>query len=112
MERRDFPVITICGSMRYMPTMLLAAESLTNAGYIVLAPFNADFFGGKDPDAKKRMLDEMHLAKIDMASVIIVIGPHRGESTTKEIAYAREHGKLVFESVPDAIRFIRCGKAA
>lgn len=108
----DFPVITICGSMRYFPTMLLAAETLTNAGYIVIAPFNADFYGGKNPDAKKRMLDSMHLTKIDMASAIMVIGTHRGESTTREIVYAREHGKLVFENIPDAIRFIRCGKAA
>jgi hypothetical protein len=84
----DYPVITICGSMRYQAEMLEAAKILTGNGYIVLMPFVADYMSGKVADAKKAMLDDMHYAKIDMSVAIYVVGDHRGESTIREIQYA------------------------
>ena len=43
------------------------------------------------------MLDEMHLAKIDMADDIFVINPggYIGASTKREIAYASAKGKKI-----------------
>ena len=48
------------------------------------------------------MLDEMHLAKIDMADEIFVVNPsgYVGESTSREIAYARSQGKPVRSLCP------------
>ena len=48
------------------------------------------------------MLDEMHLAKIDMADEIFVINPggYVGQSTSREIAYARSRGKTVKSLCP------------
>lgn len=91
-----FPVRTICGSLRYWDMMLDVARSQTSSGVIILAPFVADYAYGKSPDDRKRMLDEMHYAKIDMSECIIVVGEHIGESTASEINYAKETGKQVY----------------
>lgn len=82
-----FPVVTICGSMRYYDDMLIVASELTSKGYIVLMPFVKKGEGSTDVE----MLDLMHLHKIDMSSDIYVVGSHIGESTTAEIKYAKEH---------------------
>lgn len=92
---RDFPVRTICGSLRYYKDMLIAAQKETTHGVIILMPHVADYAFGQMTDERKRMLDEMHLAKIDMSSAIIVVGTHIGESTTNEIKYAIATGKEV-----------------
>lgn len=43
------------------------------------------------------MLDAVHLRKIDLADRVLVVNPggYVGESTTREIAYARGAGKPV-----------------
>lgn len=88
----EFPVITICGSMRYQGEMVEAAKVLTTNGYIVLMPFVADYIGSLGRfSQRKEMLDRMHLAKIDMSVAIYVVGEHRGESTIREIQYAMDH---------------------
>ena len=47
--------------------------------------------------ATKKMLDDMHKRKIDMADSIFVInvGGYIGDSTRSEIEYAKAHGKKV-----------------
>ena len=107
----DFEIVTICGSMRFYNTMLEVAQSLSLAGVIVLMPF----CNMKEPmyegmGAEKIMLDKMHFAKIDLSHGIYVVngdsitlasGPdarnraYIGESTTREITYARHHAKYI-----------------
>lgn len=103
----DFPVITVCGSMRYYDQMIGAAQALTANGWIVLMPFIADYVGGKETDMLKEMLDAMHFAKIEMSSAVLVIGIHRGMSTVKEIGYAKSAGKIVFTTIESAIEYVR-----
>lgn len=94
----EFPVITICGSMRFYEIMLRAASELTGRGYIVIMPHVADYVGGKSADDKKRMLDIMHRRKIDMSASILVVTDetgYYGESTNNEIAYAASNAKTV-----------------
>lgn len=91
----EFPVITICGSMRYFQEMREAAERYTGMGYIVLMPFVTVVTNTKELAEQKEMLDKMHFEKIRMASAILVIGEHRGESTLREIAFAINAGKQV-----------------
>lgn len=88
-----FPIVTICGSMRYYKAMLVIARDETIRGSIVLMPFVTNYIGGKPPDDIKRMLDEMHRAKIDLSDSIIVVGSHIGESTQNEIEYAKSLSK-------------------
>jgi hypothetical protein len=68
--------------------MMAHAGRLTRDGFIVIAPFVADYVDGVPPDTTKRMLDDMHLHKIHMADRVHVIGEHIGASTRNEIRYA------------------------
>ena len=91
-----FPVVTICGSMRFYPRMLKIAANLTAAGSIVLMPHDASLTGIENKTAidHGRMLDEMHRAKIRLAQSVYIVntGGYIGESTRGEIEYAEKLG--------------------
>lgn len=93
-----YKVITLCGSTRFRREFEEANKRLTLAGNIVIS---VGFFGHDDAQSvsaqAKRMLDDMHKRKIDMADEIYVInvGGYVGASTRSEIAYARAHYKPV-----------------
>lgn len=69
-------------------------RELTFAGVIVVAPGEA---GEVVSDEQKAALDALHLRKIDLADRVVVVNPggYIGESTSREIAYARAAGKPV-----------------
>ena len=71
-----------------------ANRDLTFAGVIVVAPGEADEVIS---DEQKTVLDALHLCKIDLADRVLVVNPggYVGESTSREIAYARATGKPV-----------------
>ena len=99
-----FNVITLCGSTRFRAEYERVQKELTLQGNIVIS---VGLFGhsGDDEvwkDGVKEMLDEMHLAKIDLADEIFVINPggYVGQSTSREIAYARSRGKTVKSLCP------------
>jgi len=90
-------IVCLSGSMRFFDRMLTVAAENTAAGRIVLAPFSV--VAPDDQDGEfKRMLDELHFRKIDMADEVIVVtvDGYIGESTRNEIAYAKKHGKPVW----------------
>ena len=73
-------------------------EKLTLDGNIVLTPNFFNNIKKENIDEKtKKMLDEMHKQKIDMSDEIYVIniGGYIGESTKKEIEYAKSRGKKI-----------------
>ena len=75
-------------------------RDLTFAGVIVVAPGEADEVVS---DEQKAVLDALHLRKIDLADRIVVVNPggYVGESTSREIGYARAAGKPVSFTQPD-----------
>ena len=94
-----YKVITLCGSTKFKEQYLEAQKRLTLEGNIVIS---VGLFGHSGDDevwteGAKAMLDDMHLRKIDMADEIFVInvGGYIGESTRREIAYAKNTGKSV-----------------
>lgn len=101
-----YKVITLCGSTRFRDAFIEAQKRLTLEGNIVIS---VGLFGHAGDDevwegmsedtltSTKRMLDDMHKRKIDMADEILVInvGGYIGSSTKSEIAYARSTGKAV-----------------
>ena len=102
--QNNYKVITLCGSTRFRAEYERVQKELTLHGNIVIS---VGLFGhsGDDEvwkDGVKEMLDEMHLAKIDMADEIFVINPggYIGQSTAREIAYARSHGTTVKSLCP------------
>ncbi len=87
-------IVCICGSAKFMAEMRSANRDLSVAGVIVVAPSEAD----EVPTAEqKAVLDDLHLRKIDLADRVLVVNPggYMGESTRREVAYARATGKGV-----------------
>jgi hypothetical protein len=92
-------IVCLCGSTRFAEEMFAANRDLTFAGVIVVAP---GVFSHSEPetritDGQKAALDALHLRKIDLADRVLVVNPggYIGESTSREIAYARSTGKPV-----------------
>lgn len=87
-------IVCICGSTRFVDEMRAANRDLTFAGVIVVAPGEADEVITAE---QKTSLDALHLRKIDLADRVLVVNPggYVGESTAREIAYARATGKPV-----------------
>lgn len=97
------PVVTLCGSTRFKNQINAENARLTLQGNLVIS---LGVFGHTDmPDVDwttdgsdiKRMLDDLHLRKIDLADRVHVINPggYIGESTRSEIDYARRTGKPI-----------------
>jgi hypothetical protein len=87
-------IVCICGSARFVDEMRAANRDLTLAGVIVVAPGEA---GELITSEQKTAPDALHLRKIDLADRVLVVNPggYIGESTSREIAYARAAGKPV-----------------
>lgn len=95
----EFKIITLCGSTRFKEQFLEEQKRFTLEGNVVIS---VGLFGHSGDEevwkpGVKEMLDRMHFSKIDMADEIFVINKdgYIGESTKREIAYAKAHGKAV-----------------
>lgn len=94
----EFKVITLCGSARFKDEFRKQEQILSLKGYIVLSPiFFDDKIQTKLEQTKLEMLKLMHYRRIDWSDEILVINKNGyiGESTKKEIDYARNHSKIV-----------------
>ena len=84
-----YKVITLCGSTRFKNEFLETQKRHTLEGNIVISVGLFGHSGDKEvwSEGIKEMLDDMHLAKIDLADEIYVInvGGYIGESTRREI---------------------------
>jgi len=91
--------------MRFAEELLAASRELTLAGAIVVAPgvFPEDGEGERLTDEQRIALGALHLRKIDLADRVLVINPggYVGETTSREIAYARDAGKPVSFTDPE-----------
>ena len=91
-------VVTLCGSTRFKQDYEDWNRRLTMMGYVV---FSCGVFGhangGELSEAQKRSLDDIHLRKIDLSDGIMVldVDGYVGNSSQKEIEYARSRGKFV-----------------
>lgn len=96
MSKRN--VVCLCGSTRFMDAYIKAQRDETLKGHIVLS---VGLFGhneGLDMSGPtKKMLDELHFDKIDMAHEILVlnVGGYIGQSTRNEINHATATGKKI-----------------
>lgn len=102
-----YKVITLCGSTRFKDAFMEVQKRLTLAGNIVIS---VGLFGHSGDDevwteGTKKMLDDMHKRKIDMADEIFVInvGGYIGFSTRSEIEYAKATNKFVSYLEPTEI---------
>ncbi len=101
--RGDAKIITLCGSTRFEAEFAELNRDLTMQGYVVisLGMFNLSDLadGGKIADTSdlKARLAGVQFQKIRMADQLFVVDPggYVGESTRREIAYARSLGTPV-----------------
>jgi len=98
---REYKVITLCGSTKFKEEFIEAQRILTLQGNIVIS---LGFFEQTDRKYLKyiteeniTMLEELHKRKIDLSNGIFVINKNGyiGESTRKEILYAKKTGKSI-----------------
>ena len=87
-------IVCICGSAKFVTEIRAASRELTSSGVIVVAPSEAD---ESPTPGQKTVLDALHLRKIDLADRVLIVNPggYVGESTRREIAYARAAGKPI-----------------
>jgi len=113
---KQFPrIVCLCGSTRFSEAFRQANLEETLAGRIVLTigcdmRSDGEMFAHlseKEKAEVKLRLDWLHLRKIDLANEILVlnVGGYVGQSTTREVKYARDLGKRVRwlepENIPD-----------
>lgn len=95
-------VITLCGSARFERLFKVWNEALTFAGHTVfsLAVYPSDKAGQKNwyTAEQKIELDKAHFRKIEKSNAIFVLNRYAyiGESTLREIEYARSLGKRMY----------------
>ena len=97
-------IVCLCGSTRFWEKFRDEGLRFTLEGKIVLsigicAPDSMVLANPETEEGKeqKRMLDQLHKRKIDLADEVFVlnVGMYIGESTRSEIEYAKAHGKAV-----------------
>lgn len=108
-------IVCLCGSGRFRAEFEEAEFQETLAGKIVLTIGcnTKDIARDVDWQHVKPMLDELHLRKIDLADEVYIINPggYIGESTGRELAYAKSLGKPIrFSADADALAAILAGK--
>ena len=95
------PIVCLCGSTRFMQEFFDYGWTFTMMGYIVLSVGvckHAEHHGGEALGGETaRMLAELHYRKIDMADEVFIINKdgYIGESTAREIEYAKARGKFI-----------------
>lgn len=114
--RKKYSVVTLCGSTRFKDEFERVQKELTLEGNIVISvglfghSGDKEVWEGMSEDTAtdtKKMLDDMHKEKIDMADRIYVINPdgYIGKSTWSEICYAFMTDKPIdaMEDIPSSI---------
>lgn len=94
-------VVTLCGSTKFKDEFITANRELTLQRIIVISVGLFGWDEGRPEEVfgedTKKMLDEIHKRKIDLADRIHVInvGGYIGSSTRSEIEYAEKTGKKI-----------------
>lgn len=105
-------IVCLCGSTRFWRAFQREGLAETMDGKIVLSIGAAsgtddEHFGNlpcAEYDRIKTMLDELHMRKIDLADEVLILNieGYIGESTARELAYARSLGKRIRFLEPQA----------
>lgn|SRR3989338_4183671 len=98
MKKKEIEIITLCGSTKFRDTFFGIIRRPTSEGEIVILPGVFGHAEGEEiSEEQKQKLDELHLRKIDLSDGIYVVdvNGYVGESTGREIEYAKRNGKFV-----------------
>lgn len=102
--------ITLCGSTRFKDQFEATNKALSKKGHIVYSVSSYGHSGDTLTDSEKELLDLVHFRKIIESDAIFVVGLqggpfpegervlYVGDSTRREIAWAKMWGKRIFEA--------------
>lgn len=94
---KHYPVIVLCGSTKFKSEFEQVKKRLVLEGNIVMDLALYGHSGDTEALSKETydLLFDMHLQKIRMADIVYVVNPggYIGDSTKKEIEYAKSIGK-------------------
>lgn len=90
-------VVCLCGSTRFKELFMQLNRLFTKQGWVVVMPGVWGHAGDKISESEKEKLDQLHRKKIIMSDCVYVINPdgYIGESTKKEIEFAKSLGKMI-----------------
>jgi hypothetical protein len=92
-------IVCLCGSGRFRDAFETAEFNETLEGHIVLTIGcnTHDVARSTQLAPRKPFLDALHMRKIDLADEVLIlnVGGYIGESTSRELAYARQAGKTI-----------------
>lgn len=89
-------IVTVCGSLKYQNEMMEISERMAKQGNCMLTPvYPTGKYGCNDEE--KKLLGEAHFERIKLSDSILVVNVENyiGESTNKEIEYAKSLGKEI-----------------
>ncbi len=93
-------VVTICGSMKFQDKMMEVAKDLEvkNKYLVIQCVYATSEFS----EEEQKILGDLHYKKIDISDAIYVVNVdgYIGNTTSKEIEYAKKLGKEVIYLVP------------
>ena len=90
-------VITVCGSLKFQNEIMEVAEKLNKTGVCVLTPVYPHNKELKLSDIDIDNMKKVHFKRIELSDSIFVVNVNGyvGESTKKEIEFAKEKGKEI-----------------
>jgi hypothetical protein len=94
--------ICLCGSTRFMDQFHEANVLLSLAGHVVYSVATSTKGEFQPTEDQKLMLDAVHLSKIEESDAVMIVGVqpdgslYIGESTRREIAFARAREKDLY----------------
>lgn len=90
-------IITICGSYKFKKEMIYIAEKQTLQGNCVLMPNELTKRKEDYTEQEIVLIDQMHKEKIKISDAILVVNVDNyiGNSTKKEIKYAKSLNKEI-----------------
>jgi len=97
-KERD-KIVCLCGSTKFKKEFELAIRELSLKGNIVLSVAQFSHFDNLNITIEeKNIFNALHFKKIDLSDFIYVINPNGyiGDSTNKEIEYAKNQNKIVY----------------
>lgn len=92
---KNIKIVTLCGSRKFMKEFNETEIFLTKKGFAVLSPIFCD--NSEITNEMIQSMGKIHLKKIELSDEIFVIDVNRyiGESTIKEIEYAKFQNKQI-----------------
>ena len=90
-------IVTLCGSLKFQKEIMEIAEKMALEGYCILTPVYPVSENMTITKEQLIKLKETHFKRIELANAILVININNyiGDSTKKEIEYAKKLGKEI-----------------